>query len=54
MYKEILRNTEGMEIGAVISFVIFFSFFLMLLVYVFRMSKTHRDDMKNLPLDQSN
>ena len=42
---------EGVEISGSISFVIFFAFFIMLLVYVMRMKKGYRDEMKNLPLD---
>ena len=51
MYKEILRTIDGVEIGATISFLIFFGFFLLLLVYTWRMRKEHIDEMKQLPLD---
>jgi len=51
MYKEILRSIEGVEIGGTIAFMIFFGFFLMLLVYTWKMSKEYRDEMKQLPLD---
>jgi cbb3-type cytochrome oxidase subunit 3 len=54
MYKEILRSIDGVEIGGTISFLIFFVFFLMLLVYVMRMKKGYREEMKNLPLDLDN
>ncbi len=51
MYKEILRNINGIEFGGVTSFMIFFVFFLLLILYVTRMKKDYRDEMKNLPLE---
>ncbi len=52
MYKEILRNTEGIGLLPSLSFLIFFIFFLVLLIYVVKMSKSHRNQMKNIPLDE--
>lgn len=52
MYKEVLRNINGIELGGIISFIIFFTFFLALIIYLIRMKKDHRDEMKNLPLDE--
>jgi amino acid permease len=51
MYKEVLRSMEGVEIGAIFSFSIFFVFFLIMIVYLIRLKKDYRDEMKNIPLD---
>ena len=51
MYKEILRSMEGVEVGAVVGFLIFFTFFLVMIIYLFTLKKSYRDDMKNIPLD---
>ena len=51
MYKEILRGMTGVELAPLVSFVIFFSFFLILIVYVFMMKKDHVKEMESLPLD---
>lgn len=54
MFKEVLRHTEGLETGGAIGIVIFFSFFVILLIYVWKMKKDYLDEMKNLPLDNKN
>lgn len=54
MYKEILRTINGVEIGGVISFLIFFIFFITMIVYLFTMKKDFREEMKQIPLDQTN
>jgi hypothetical protein len=41
----------GIEIFPIISFLIFFSFFIGLLIYVKRLSKSHVQDMGALPLE---
>ena len=52
MYKSILQNIDNIAIWPVISFVIFFLFFLCLLWYVFTVDKKFIHDMKNLPFDK--
>jgi cytochrome c oxidase cbb3-type subunit 4 len=51
MYKNVLQSIENIEIWPVISFVIFFVFFLCLLLWVFTTDKKFIDKMKNMPID---
>ena len=50
MHKEVLRSIAGIEIYPLISFGIFFLFFLGLIVYVFVANRQHLHDMSALPL----
>jgi cytochrome c oxidase cbb3-type subunit 4 len=50
MYKEVLRGIENVEIWPVISLIIFFSFFVGLLWWVFRTDKAYIGYMENIPL----
>jgi len=50
MDKNVLRSIAGVEIYPLISFAIFFLFFLALLIYVFVINRQHVDTMKNMPL----
>jgi len=50
MYKEILRNIDNVAIWPVISFVIFFTFFILLLWYVFTVDKKFINEMSQKPL----
>ena len=52
MYKNVLQSIENIQIWPVISFVIFFVFFLCLLLWVFTADKKFIDKMKSLPLDE--
>ncbi|MCB0502025.1 MAG: cbb3-type cytochrome c oxidase subunit 3 [Bacteroidetes bacterium] len=52
MYKEILRSIEGVEMGGVLAFMIFFVFFLVMIIYLVKMKKEYIDEMKHLPLDE--
>lgn len=51
MYKNVLQSIENIEIWPVISFVIFFVFFICLLLWVFTTDKKFIDKMKSLPID---
>jgi cytochrome c oxidase cbb3-type subunit 4 len=51
MYKNVLQNIENIAIWPVISFVIFFLFFLCLLWWVFSVDKRFIDKMKGLPIE---
>jgi cbb3-type cytochrome oxidase subunit 3 len=51
MYKNVLQSIDNIAIWPVISFVIFFIFFLCLLWWVFTTKKTFIDKMKSLPLE---
>ncbi|ARS34990.1 hypothetical protein [Pontibacter actiniarum] len=48
MYKNVLQAIDGIEIYPIISFSIFFLFFLGLLVYVFLLDKKHVDMMSSI------
>jgi len=50
MDKNVLQSIAGVEIYPIISFVIFFLFFLGLLLYVVRARRPHLDAMSQLPL----
>ena len=50
MYKNVLQNIDNIEIWPIISFVIFFLFFLCLLWWVFTADKKFIQDMANMPL----
>lgn len=52
MYKNVLQSIENIQIWPVISFVIFFVFFLCLLLWVFTADKKFIDKMKGLPLEE--
>ena len=55
MYKNVLQNISNIEIWPIISFVIFFIFFLCLLWYVFTVDKKFISRMASLPIeDQEN
>jgi cytochrome c oxidase cbb3-type subunit 4 len=51
MYKNVLQSIENIEIWPVVSFVIFFIFFLCLLLWVFTTDKKFIDKMKGLPIE---
>lgn len=50
MYKNILQNIDHIAIWPVISFVIFFTFFIGLLVWVFTADKNFMNEMSQKPL----
>ena len=50
MYKEVLQSITGIAIYPLISFVIFFLFFVALLVYVLVVNRQHISAMSMLPL----
>jgi cytochrome c oxidase cbb3-type subunit 4 len=51
MYKNVLQNIDNIAIWPVVSFVIFFLFFLCLLWWVFTSDKKFIDTMKQMPLN---
>lgn len=51
MVRNVLETIQGIEIYPLISFVIFFSFFVILIVSVIRMKKEYIDEISRLPLD---
>jgi len=52
MYKNVLQGMENIAIWPVISFVIFFLFFVCLLWWVFTADKSFIERMKQLPVEQ--
>jgi len=54
MYKNVLQSIDNIAVWPVISFVIFFIFFLCLLWWVFTTKKAFIEKMKSLPLENSN
>ena len=52
MYKNVLQSIDNIAIWPVISFVIFFLFFICLLWWVFTTDRKFIDTMKGLPLDR--
>ena len=56
MYKfiqDVTENIEGAEIYPMISLVIFFLFFVVLLWFVLKMSKESVETLSNIPLDET-
>lgn len=53
MYKNVLQSIDNIAIWPVISFVIFFIFFICLLWWVFTTKESFIDKMKSLPLETS-
>lgn len=53
MYKNVLQSIDNIAIWPVISFVIFFLFFICLLWWVFTTDKKFIDKMKSLPIDRA-
>lgn len=52
MYKDILQHIDNIAVWPMISFIIFFFFFLCLLGWVFSVDKRFIDEMKGMPLDE--
>lgn len=53
MYKNVLQHIDNIEIWPVISFVIFFLFFICLLWWVFTTDKKFIEKMKSMPIEKS-
>jgi cytochrome c oxidase cbb3-type subunit IV len=51
MFKEYLQSIEGVEVYAIISMIIFLSFFIVILIWLFRADKKYIKKMKELPLE---
>jgi len=54
MYKEVLRSIDNIAIWPLISFVIFFTFFIGLLWFTFTADKKFIKHMSNMPMDDTN
>jgi cytochrome c oxidase cbb3-type subunit IV len=53
MYKNVLQSIDNIAIWPVISFVIFFAFFIGLLLWVFTVDKRFINHMKSMPIDET-
>lgn len=51
MYKNVLQSIDNIQIWPVVSFVIFFIFFLCLLWWVFTADRKHIESMRSLPIE---
>ena len=49
--KQYAEKIDGVAIYPVVAQFIFIAFFILVLVYVFKMKRASVDEMKNLPLD---
>lgn len=54
MYKQVLQSIAGIDIYPVISLLIFFTFFMGLVVWMFKIKKSYLTKMSNLPIESSN
>jgi len=52
--KHHMESILGIEIFPVIAFLIFFSFFVVLLIWVYKHDKTQLDEIANMPLEENN
>ena len=53
MYKNVLESIQGITVYPLISLAIFFTFFVLLIVWVVRMKNTDIDTYSRLPLEDS-
>ena len=53
MFAETFQNIVHVEIYALISFIIFFTFFILVSIQAFRLKKDEADRFSNLPLEDS-
>jgi cytochrome c oxidase cbb3-type subunit IV len=53
MYKNVLQSIDNIAVWPVISFVIFFLFFICLLWWVFTADKKFIETMSNLPVNKN-
>ncbi len=51
MFKHYFEGAENIAVGPVISLIIFFAFFLILLYWVFKVDKGFIKKMKDMPLN---
>lgn len=49
--KQYAEKVDGIAIYPIVAQFIFVAFFILVLIYVFRMKKSGVDEMKQLPLD---
>jgi hypothetical protein len=52
MFKHYLERIQNVETWPIISLILFVAVFVIILIYVFSISKKHIDQMKSLPFDE--
>jgi cytochrome c oxidase cbb3-type subunit 4 len=52
--KGYVSSIDGIEIYPIISFIIFFTFFILVTFYVITAKKKYIDELSNLPFDDGN
>ena len=52
MFNHYLQSIEGVGIYPIFSLLVFFAFFVVLIIWMFRADKTHMKKMSELPLDE--
>lgn len=53
MYKNVLESIQGITIYPLISLAIFFTFFILLIIWVVRIKKADIEEYSRLPLEDS-
>lgn len=53
MIRQTLESITGVSIYPIFSFILFFSFFTLMLIWVFRKKKSEIDILSNLPLEDN-
>ncbi len=51
MIKEYLQSIDGISIYPIISLIIFFVFFAVIIIWMFKVDKNYLKKMSNLPLE---
>ncbi|MGQ8337650.1 CcoQ/FixQ family Cbb3-type cytochrome c oxidase assembly chaperone [Sunxiuqinia sp. A32] len=51
MIKEHLQHISGVEIYAIVGFIIFFAFFILITIHTLRMKKNEVDRYSHIPLE---
>ncbi len=54
MYKNVLRAIEDIGIYPSISLILFFTFFVIMIIYLIKKGKHYWDDVARLPLEVDN
>ena len=53
MYKQILESIDGIGIYPIVTLIMFFVFFIVMILWLFNMDKTYLKNMAKMPLDQN-
>jgi len=52
MFKDYLQSIEGVEVYAIISMIIFITFFIGIVIWLFKVDKQYINKMRELPLEK--